>query len=97
MEDCIVFIPPDDIYSTPPPPPTSLHGRELHPRASYVPHTSGMEPKINTVQEDPRAEYLINMSKIQQLDNDLDIYNAAIERASQNLKAKSKDEADGAA
>ena len=34
---------------------------------------------------------------MQQLDNDLGIYNAAIERASQNLKAKSKDEADGAA
>ena len=87
-QDCEVFIPFKDIYSTPPPPPKSLYGRELHPSSTYVPHASGMEPKINTVQEDPRTEYLINMSKIQQLDNDLEIYNAAIEHASQNLKAK---------
>ena len=97
MEDYIVFIPQDDVYSATSPPPTSLYGRELHPRASYVPHASGIELKINTVQEDPRAEYLINMSKIQQLDNDLERYNAAIERASQNLKAKTKNETDGAA
>ena len=31
------------------------------------------------------------------MDNDLEIYNAAIERASQNLKAKTKNETDGAA
>ena len=97
MEDCIVFIPPDDIYSTPPPPPTSQFGRPLHPLQLYTPHTSTMEGTINAVQTDPRTNYLINMSKIQQLDNDYERFDAAIEHASRSLQSNSKGEEDGAA
>ena len=64
MEDCIVFIPPEDVYSTPPPPPTSQFGRPLHPLQLFTPHTMTMEGRINAVQTDPRTNYLINMSKI---------------------------------
>ena len=97
MEDCIVFIPPDDVYSTPPPPPTSQFGRPLHPLQLYTPHTTTMEGKIHAVQTDPRTNYLINMSKIQQLDNDIERFDAAIEQASRSLQSNSKGEEDGAA
>ena len=56
-----------------------------------------MEGTINAVQTDPRTNYLINMSKIQQLDNDYERFDAAIEHASRSLQSNSKGEEDGAA
>ena len=102
MEDCEVVIAPEDIYHTPPPPPTTRSGRELRPTSLYVPSTSGMEPKLQHMNDpedpdDPRKEYIVNMAKIQQLSHDLDKFDLAIEHASVKLQAKSSQEGDATA
>ena len=47
--------------------------------------------------DDPREEYIMSMAKIQQLSHDMEKFDAAIERASAKLQAKSSEEGDGAA